>query len=59
MDYDLDLFMVAMLMGYLTRIETLEHDLRLLHAGAGLPRHLPDPLAQPRQERYDRLESMR
>lgn len=46
MDYDLDLFTVAMVMGYLTRIETLERDVRLLQAR--LPHHLPDPLTQPR-----------
>ncbi len=32
LDFDLDLFTVAMLMGYLTRIELLERDLRSLQA---------------------------
>ncbi len=31
-DFDLDLFSVAMLVGYLDRIETLERELRSVHA---------------------------
>lgn len=37
-DYDLDLFTVALLVGYLNRIEELEHELRALHAH--LPAHV-------------------
>ena len=36
-DYDLDLFTVALLMGYLNRIDTLERQLQSLHARASRP----------------------
>ena len=36
-DYDLDLFTVALLMGYLNRIDALEHQLQSLHARASRP----------------------
>ncbi len=38
LDFDLDVFTVALLMGYLTRIETLEQHVRLLRAN--LPGHV-------------------
>jgi chaperone modulatory protein CbpM len=37
-DYDLDIFTVALLVGYLDRIEGLERELRVLHAH--LPAHV-------------------
>ena len=45
-DYDLDLFSVAMLIGYLTRIESLEREVGRLQAHQ--PHHRPGPLEQPR-----------
>ena len=42
-DYDLDLFTVSLLLGYLQRIAHLEHQLRGLHA------HLPNPPQLPRE----------
>jgi hypothetical protein len=36
-DYDLDLFVVVILMDYLRRIETLESQLLSLQAQSGLP----------------------
>lgn len=45
-DYDLDLFSVAMLIGYLTRIESLEREVGRLQAHR--PHHRPGPLEQPR-----------
>ena len=39
-DYDLDLFTVALLMGYLIRIEELEHEIRALHSH--LPAHVTE-----------------
>ena len=41
--YDLDLFTVSLLLGYLQRIAHLEHQLRGLHA------HLPNPPQLPRE----------
>ena len=41
--YDLDLFTVSLLLGYLQRIAHLEHQLRGLHA------HLPHPVQLPRE----------
>ena len=43
-DYDLDLFTVALLMEYLSRIEALEREVRFLHA------HVPAHLAAPHRE---------
>lgn len=40
-DYDLDLFTVSLLLGYLQRIAQLEHQLRALHAQPSVPPHLP------------------
>ena len=36
-DYDLDLFTVALLVGYLNRIDALEQQLQSLHARASRP----------------------
>ncbi|HSV34980.1 MAG TPA: chaperone modulator CbpM [Ramlibacter sp.] len=50
-DYDLDIFTVALLLEYLTRIEALERELRTLHAQ--LPAHVvvhregPPPWREP------------
>lgn len=41
--YDLDLFTVSLVLGYLQRIAQLEHQLRGLHA------HLPHPVQLPRE----------
>jgi chaperone modulatory protein CbpM len=41
--YDLDVFTVSLLLGYLQRIEHLEHQLRALHA------HVPHPQPLPRE----------
>lgn len=40
-DYDLDLFTVSLLLGYLQRIAQLEHQLRALHAHPPVPPQLP------------------
>lgn len=39
--YDLDLFTLSLLLGYLQRIAQLEHQLRGLHAHLPHPQHLP------------------
>ena len=39
--YDLDLFTVSLLLGYLQRISHLEHQLRTLQAHLPHPQHLP------------------
>ena len=39
--FDLDLFTVALLLGYLQRIARLEHQLRSLQAHVPYPQHLP------------------
>jgi chaperone modulatory protein CbpM len=50
-DYDLDLFTVSLLLGYLQRIEHLEHQLRALQGHAPhpqvLPREGPTPWREP------------
>jgi chaperone modulatory protein CbpM len=40
-DYDLDLFTVGLLLGYLQRITQLEHQLRGLHGHLPIPPQLP------------------
>ena len=49
-DFDLDLFTVSLLLGYLQRIAQLEHQLRSLHgtvAHPSLPREGPTPWREP------------
>ncbi len=40
-DFDLDLFTAGVLVGYLTRIDTLERQVQSLHAQASIAGHLP------------------
>jgi len=44
-DFDLDLFTVGLLLGYLRRIDALEHELRALRAH--MPRHLQEHAPSP------------
>lgn len=48
--YDLDLFAVGLVLGYLTRIERLEERLRALHAQLPHPRHAEREGPAPRRE---------